>query len=95
MTLHQVRAQVPDAQEAWVAMGHLIKDQIAALWVTESESSRQLSDWEVDVLLRSRLKDSGESVPNEDALTLRAAEKINEAYHREFGGWYYREYGGA
>jgi hypothetical protein len=91
MSMGEVHAQVPDRREAWTAIGHLVANRIAALWVSEDGAARRLEQWEINALLRARLHDSGEPAPQHATLALRAGERIKEAYHRDFGNWYERE----
>src|SRR3954467_11010894 len=93
MTMREVHVQVREPHVAWNAIDHLVKNKIAELWVTDGGSERRLVDWEVLALLRNRLSQSRETAPRDETLSLRAAEGIEEAYHRDFGAWYEGEFG--
>jgi hypothetical protein len=89
MTMAAVITQV-GAAAAWPALAALVHDRIAAIWLIEPAGPRPLADWETAALLRSRLQHSAEPTPPDDHLLIRAGERINPAYHDEFGEYYYR-----
>jgi hypothetical protein len=72
------------AQVSWGVIAALVREGIAALWTRDG---RDLVDWEVAALLRTRMKKSGEMDVQDQELVLRSGPEIDDAYIREFGDW--------
>jgi hypothetical protein len=93
MTVPQVKLQVKSEETAWAVIPKLVAARIAALWVFEGDGVRELKDWELAAIVRSRTHRSAEVTPPDERLILRGAENLVEAYHRDFGNWYEQAFG--
>lgn len=72
---------------AWRATESLLPAGTVAVAVADDRGECTLADWEAVALIRDRLHGSGEPAPSDDSLALRATEKSDQAFHRDFGGW--------
>jgi hypothetical protein len=90
LPIPQARMQVGDA--LWHVVAQLTSKKIAGLWVILGEGMRQLEDWEVAAIIRSRAQYSGEPTLADEELVLRGAENLPEAY-QDFMTWFDEQLG--
>ncbi len=80
---------VKDQPNAWRMAGSLLRSGVTALWLNSDSECRPLEAWEVAAIIRARTAQSGETTPPDDHLEFRTTKLTDEAYHRDFGSWFY------
>lgn len=99
LAMDDVHTHCGSVEAAWRIVPHLVDEQIASLWICEEAErgvegvvERELERWEIEQLVRTRLRGSGESLIRESRLVLKAGPHVERACLDEFWPWFEQKY---